>query len=315
MKVIMVRVIILGLIIAAAGIVFIIIVPAAPRAESPVLQTEFTETPPEQSSRAEQVVKALVQAYPGRVERAEFRTQNNDWAVLLRGTWYYYAEGRLLPEELLDRAARYSPIAFYNYPRELPPWTEPSAEQVNRFRDIERARAAGQPPRPHYFFDALYRANNRDESYERVKSMRFLGIQLTVHYSIMEELSLVEEQILTAARTDRQVRSWVDNINTLAGWSWRTVADTRSRSFHSYGVAIDILPKLQGGREIYWLWAGPGCWNIPYERRYHPPDAVIKAFESYGFVWGGKWLFFDAMHFEYRPEVFILNGIELSTLR
>jgi hypothetical protein len=23
-------------------------------------------------------------------------------------------------------------------------------------------------------------------------------------------------------------------------------------------------------------------------------------------VWGGKWLFFDTMHFEYRPEIFNL---------
>jgi hypothetical protein len=36
------------------------------------------------------------------------------------------------------------------------------------------------------------------------------------------------------------------------------------------------------------------------------PDAVVAAFERHGFVWGGKWLFFDTMHFEYRPEILIL---------
>ncbi|MDR1839603.1 MAG: M15 family metallopeptidase, partial [Treponema sp.] len=39
------------------------------------------------------------------------------------------------------------------------------------------------------------------------------------------------------------------------------------------------------------------------------PQKVIKIFETYGFIWGGKWLFFDTMHFEYRPEILIFNGM------
>jgi hypothetical protein len=33
----------------------------------------------------------------------------------------------------------------------------------------------------------------------------------------------------------------------------------------------------------------------------------VRAFESHGFVWGGKWLFFDTIHFEYRPELLLLS--------
>jgi hypothetical protein len=36
------------------------------------------------------------------------------------------------------------------------------------------------------------------------------------------------------------------------------------------------------------------------------PLPVVQAFERQGFVWGGKWLFFDTMHFEYRPEILLL---------
>jgi hypothetical protein len=258
------------------------------------------------------VMKALATAYPQRVLRAEFR--DGDWAVLLRDTWFYYAEGRLLPEELRGRASEYSPIAFYNYQRELPPWTAPSAEQSNRFRNMGDERAVRRP-RAFYFFDALYRASSRAEAYDRVKTIRFLGREVMVHSSILEDLSLIEERIQAIARTDSQVRTWVNNINNLEGWAWRNIAGTESRSFHSYGAAIDILPRSLGGRAMYWLWAGPNWWNISYEGRYHPPDAVIKVFESYGFVWGGKWLFFDTMHFEYRPEVFILSGIEMEATR
>ncbi len=38
-----------------------------------------------------------------------------------------------------------------------------------------------------------------------------------------------------------------------------------------------------------------------------PPTVLV--FERQGFVWGGKWFFFDTMHFEYRPELLLLNPI------
>ena len=317
----MLRVVTLGLILAAlVGIVFAVgIALAAPRAESMALHIELIEPHEQAASRAEQVAKALVLAYPQRVLMAEFRQPGGDrpadWAVLLRDTWFYYAEGRMLPEEYLDRAHEYSPIAFYNYPAEMPPWTAPTAEQGRQLSERSSERATSQPPRAPFFFETLYRSRNRDEAYQRVKTIRFLGHQIMVHSSILEVLSLVEEQIQAAARTDAQVRSWVNNINNMSGWTWRTMVGSQSRSFHAYGVAIDILPRSPGGREIFWQWAGPTWWSVPYEGRYHPPEAVIRAFESYGFVWGGKWLFFDTMHFEYRPEVFFMNGMGLSGLR
>jgi hypothetical protein len=39
-----------------------------------------------------------------------------------------------------------------------------------------------------------------------------------------------------------------------------------------------------------------------------PPAALVRAFERQGFVWGGKWLFFDTMHFEYRPEILLMRA-------
>jgi hypothetical protein len=264
----------------------------------------------QQNNRAEQVVKALFAAYPRQIERVEFR--NDDWALLMRGAWFYYAEGKLLPENMLQNAAIYNPQPFYNYQKELPPWTKPGAEDAARFSNMASNRSANPPQRSPHFFETLWRIRNRDEAYQRVKSILFLGKTVTVHYMIMENLALVEEQILAAAKTNPQVQSWVNNINTLDGWSWRDIADTQSRSFHAYGLAIDLLPKSLGGKQTYWLWAARNrsdWWNISYNERYHPPEAVIRAFENYGFIWGGKWLFFDTMHFEYRPEILILSGM------
>jgi hypothetical protein len=265
------------------------------------------------SRRAEDVMKALAAAYPERIDRVERR--NGDWAVFLRetadqkGDWYYYAGGRLLPEELRAQAQDYDPQPFYNYSAELPPWQPPDAEQAERFKNQAERRRLHPPKRSQHFYDSLWRSHSRDESWDRVKSLRFLGRPVLVHYMILEELALVEERILGEAKTNPQVRQWINGLNTLDGWNWRSIADTQSRSFHAYGAALDLLPKSLGGRETYWLWAArktPEWWTISYERRVHPPEAVIKAFEAYGFLWGGKWLFFDTMHFEYRPEILIL---------
>jgi hypothetical protein len=280
------------------------------------LLAQAQSPPPPQQSRAELIMKTLAAAYQPRIQRVEFR--NGDWAVLLRDTWYYYAEGRLLPENLRSQAANYNPQTFYSYQSELPPWRNPSPAEVARYREYSDNRIINPIKRSPHFYDDLLRANNRDEAYQRVKSIRFLGKPVMVHYSILENLSLVEELILAAAKADPQVQAWVNTISSLQGWNWRDIADTQTRSFHSYGTAIDIIPKTWGGKETYWIWASqrkPEWWNIPYTDRYHPPAAIIKAFEAYGFAWGGKWAFFDTMHFEYRPEIFILNGMKLETLR
>ena len=287
--------------------------------------TEEVSVPEEPSApdRAEIVMKALTLAYPDRIGPAEFR--DGDWAVPLGGQWFYYAGGRLLPEELKDKAAEYSGLPFYNYAAELPPWTPPDEEYSARMREMtERRRGTGsnntrQPvKRSQHFYEALWRIRNRDEAWERMKQIYFLGYRVSAHYSILKELSLVEERIQTEARTSSRVRQWVDSLDTVSCWTWRNIAESESRSFHAYGVAIDILPKNTRGLETYWLWTAqhtPEWWAVPYSRRYHPPEEVIRAFESFGFIWGGKWMVYDTMHFEYRPEIFILNGIPLADLR
>ena len=36
---------------------------------------------------------------------------------------------------------------------------------------------------------------------------------------------------------------------------------------------------------------------------------MIQIFEAEGFIWGGKWDFYDNMHFEYRPELREINRL------
>ena len=288
---------------------------AAPDASLPHVSSAPEPEFPVEISRAEKVMNALYAAYPHRIEKMSFR--NDDWAILMQDTWYYYAEGKLLPENLLENAENYNRQQFYTYNADLPPWEKPSDEQAARYRNFANNRSSNRLQRSSHFFDNLYQARNRIEAYQMVKSVRFFGKTVVVHTSLIKPLSMVEARIRSEAKTDPKVQAWINGINTMGGWNWRNIADLQSRSHHAYGAAVDILPKSLGGKETYWLWASrtrTEWWNISYNERYHPPEAVVKAFEAYGFIWGGKWLLFDTMHFEYRPEIFILNDIKLETL-
>jgi hypothetical protein len=278
--------------------------PLAPPAPAATVRAEQTAP-----FRAEQVMKALAAAYPKRIGGAAFR--KGDWAVELRGKWYYYAEGRILPEELLDRAGSYNAQPFYAYPEELPEWQPPSPESAARYAAMAKQRRSGMS-RAQIFYDDLWRIHNRAEAWEQQKTIRFLGRETLVHRAILEELAFVEQRINEAAAADPQVKQWVSRLRTVSAWNWRDIADTHSRSNHAYGIAVDLLPAAQNRLETYWLWTAQkkvDWWNVPYSKRLNPPDAVIKAFEAYGFIWGGKWLFYDTMHFEYRPEILFLNGL------
>jgi hypothetical protein len=265
------------------------------------------------SLRAEQVVKALAEAHPMRIRKAEFK--DGDWAVELRGKWYFYTEGRMLPEELRETAELYSPQPFYNYPDELPEWQPPSPENAARYATMTKQRGrGGTARRAQVFYDDLWRIHSRSEAWSQQKTINFLGRKVLVHHAIMEALTLVEQKINEAAAADPQVRQWVSRLETISTWNWRDIADTRTRSNHAYGTAIDLLPSQKNRQETYWLWTAQknvDWWDVPFSKRMTPPKAVIKAFEAYGFVWGGKWLFYDTMHFEYRPEILLLNGIPL----
>ena len=280
-------------------------------AQSEDQTTTLTENS-DAKDRPRKIVEALIKAYPDRIGNVEF--QDGDWTMEVSGEKFYFAEGRLLPAQLRDKISEYNPHPFYNYDKELPTWQALTEEESARMKEREALRSKSPSKRSTHFYDALWRTRSKEEAWEHAKQIRFLGHPVLVHYSILTKLSLVEEQILRESKTNTTVRQWIDNLKNLESWNWRNIASTQSRSYHAYGGAIDLLPKSLGGLETYWLWTAnkiPEWWNVPYARRFHPPDEVIRAFESFGFIWGGKWRYYDTMHFEYRPEILILSGIDM----
>ena len=279
---------------------------------------EVEEIPP--PTRAEVVTRALMQAYPDIIKDVGFR--NDDWAVLMRNKWYHYAGGRLLPENELENTSNYRSMSFYGYPEELPEWVERTPEESRRFSSWTGSSGGNRTQttpvrRSHFFLDSLWQAGTQIETESRMVRINFLGKQARVHELILERLLIVEAEIRAAAAVEPEIQTFINTIGSIESYGWRNIAISDSRSYHSYGLALDILPRSLGGKQTYWLWtsqSGRDWWNVPYSQRYHPPAAVTRIFESYGFIWGGKWQQYDTMHYEYRPEILILAGLTVIGL-
>jgi hypothetical protein len=255
-------------------------------------------------------VHAIAQAYPDRVEAVARR--NGEWALRLDGAWFHWAGGRLLREELLDREEQYTPIRFYNYYRGPLRIRDVSPKLEARLQDILEERAADPPVRHPGFQDALYGISSQAEARRRMVEVEFFGHETRMHPLAAGALETVEAEIREASTRSERVAAFVRNLSAVEGFHWRNIAGTKARSFHSYGAAVDLIPRSYGGGFGYWRWAAEAgvekWWELEEAQRFSVPQPIVDAFERHDFVWGGKWLFFDPIHFEYRPEVFLLSG-------
>lgn len=116
-------------------------------------------------------------------------------------------------------------------------------------------------------------------------------------------LRKVEPLLAEAVREEPGLRGL---LKSDGGFLWRRVAGEQRLSPHAYGVALDLSAR----RAPYWRWSR----LRPHPMQQSYPPAIVTAFESQGFIWGGKWHEYDLMHFEYRPELIckarILRGLE-----
>lgn len=91
--------------------------------------------------------------------------------------------------------------------------------------------------------------------------------------------------------------------NPAGSFYWRKVAGERYLSSHSFGIAMDINSHYSN----YWLWdfqrSGRPITELTYQNKV--PLKIVQIFEKEGFFWGGHWHFYDTMHFEYRPDLFV----------
>jgi hypothetical protein len=251
----------------------------------------------------------LAQAYQNRIAERAFR--NNDWALRIDGAWYAWAHGRMLPEAEKDRWGEFTGLRFYKYPRGLPPVARLDEEAKTRLRERLAADREKPPVRSEAFLSSLFGASTREEAESQLVPVRLAGFSFPLHRMAAESLGRVDKDL--AALDNAEVRRFLEGIRHIGSFNWRPIAGTASRSYHAYGLALDFIAKSWGGRPYYWrsiMNADENWFELPYEKRWMVPLPLVEVFEKHGFIWGGKWLYFDTVHFEYRPELLALNPAE-----
>lgn len=269
--------------------------------------------------KAPEKLKIFQEAYPDIEFQAEWEEEVKDWKITMtlgeRKIILYWANGAMLPkEELVNKDLFWSLLYEYDYRKPLkePDFTKEEIEEIKKFGSDENRKS--QAGTPMFFFDEIYDSKSRGKLETHIKGISFLGFRVNVHERIVQPLKEIESKINEASKTDKEVADFVKSISKNEGYYWRVIANTNRRSFHSLGIAIDIRPKSYKWKEVYWSWTkdkDPDGWMLtPQKNRWMPPQAVIDIFEDQGFIWGGKWIIFDNMHFEYHPELIINASYE-----
>ena len=272
------------------------------------------DTPEKQQPHKPEGLALLERAYPDLRFECRFDEEKSDWRIALtmpdqnKSVVFYWCDGSMLPESEIENRTKYWTL-LYPYPTELKDpaaMTEEERERLKEFSSASNRRNGSGTPM--FFFETIYEAQSRASLEANLTAETFLGKKTTVHKRIVPALKRVERRITAAAKTDAEVRQFVDGLKSADAYNWRRIAGTNRLSFHSLGIAVDVLPKRITG-EIFWSWAhdkNPEGWMLtPLSRRWTPPQAVIDIFEDEGFIWGGKWAIWDNMHFEYHPELIL----------
>ena len=268
-----------------------------------------------------ELLQIFKDAYPWVKFKCQFDEAEKDWKINIKAEnrkgILYWADGKFLPKEELKNKDLYSPF-LYRYPKEIPDPKDFTTEDVERIRNFSnpknRTEGKGTPP---FLYDVIYDCKSRIAVESHIKSFSFLGKRSNPHEYTHKALEKVEKDILEAAKTDEEIKTFIEKLDSADSYSWRSISDSGNRSFHSLGLAFDILPKGWKTKNLYWAWRrdlDKENWMLlPLDRRWMPPQKVIEIFESHGFLWGGKWIIWDNMHFEYRPEVILYNKINTKT--
>jgi len=241
--------------------------------------------------------EALEQVYGELIENILW--ENEEPRFIVNSDTIHYAGGRLLLSSRLAEKGTYESLWYPYIPGKL--------TVILPYR--EKARMAAD------FWESLFGTTEKQVR-KHCAEGRFLGHFVFLNNVCLGPLAAVERKILQAAAADPAVKAYLDQLDIVYSFQRRhTKGYDHNVSLHSFGLALDLVPKSYEGKQVFWRWSrvfNRDAWHrIPLEKRWSPPQAVIDAFEAHGFIWGGKWAHFDTIHFEYRPEIIAASGLSL----
>lgn len=257
----------------------------------------------------------LQKAYPESTIVPVYDSTISLWAIQVsaheKSGILYWKEGRLLPKNELKNFANYDPFFYEGHPSSIPDPQSFSQQDITDLEKLVENRSNNQQKlsSADFLFNILYDGETEEAILKHIITHTFLDWRILIHKDLIPVLNRIQTRIYNAAKTDAEVATFIHSIKTMTGYNWREIRDISNRSTHSWGISIDILPLNVNSLYIYWKWAKDSNKNwimTPLNKRWIPPYTVISIFEEEGFIWGGKWLLWDNMHFEYRPEINLL---------
>jgi phage-related protein len=257
------------------------------------------------------ILNAYKDAYPHLI--TDVIKKDKDWVMkFANGNMYYWADGKILPESGLpesDKYIRYS-INPYNMNGRSPGlYTEEKIAKL-RIKPKPAEKKKDIPAEEGSLNKELFAITTKKSAKKQLTEVKLSGHYIKVHHTIAEKIKSIDTKINQLAKTDPEVRAYLKSIGSVQAFNWRKIAGTDRFSTHSYGIAVDILPKKYRKKTLYWSWEqdkNEDWMLLPQSSLWTPPDSVIKIFYEENFIWGGHWDRYDTMHFEYRPELINLS--------
>jgi hypothetical protein len=258
------------------------------------------------------VLSALKDAYPQTIKYFSYHAKEKDWIVVTYDEKkYYWANGRLLPKDKRNDWKKYKAYVFYYYSETFIHPQDYPQKYIEKLTSETFKKERLVPIDYEYsFFNSLYYGSTRNAIEKNIVTTNFLGYKINVHKITVSPLKRIEKEILQLKKTDESVTAFLKSLRSIFGYNWRLIGDTKRKSNHCWGTAIDILPANWKKKKVYWMWErslNKNWFMVPKKSRWCPPDSIVEIFEKEGFIWGGKWDLWDNMHFEYRPELLKLQ--------
>lgn len=107
---------------------------------------------------------------------------------------------------------------------------------------------------------------------------------ITIHKKCAESLTRVLAHIWEQCGEHQSAIDTLHYNRYDGSFNYRVMRGGHALSMHSYAIAIDFdADENEFGHKVH---------------AFHPDSLIVQAFEAEGWVWGGRWAFPDAMHFQ-----------------
>lgn len=136
--------------------------------------------------------------------------------------------------------------------------------------------------------------------------------QLVVHRDLATEVSAIFQEVLAVRFPIFQMRpvvdfQWSDDLsmeaNNCSAFNYRLKVGKASLSAHATGRAIDINPRQNPYLRDELVLPSGANYDVAAPGTLLADGPVVRAFESRGWTWGGRWTKIkDFHHFEKQAE-------------